>query len=161
MYWVSASQVLHGFEDILIESEVVAPGSMKSVSAGSMVNRSVRAHKLLYEALIRLQIQEFLQETQQSNELESTILQTREQFSQNNSFDVAICADFAKQFNLYVAEKCAKSATYSLWNSYLEMVSLLLSFIRATRTSNWNLHLASLRQMLPYFFAYDRNNYAR
>ena len=28
------------------------------------------------------------------------------------------------------------------WNSYIEMVMLLLRFIRATREGDWNLHLA-------------------
>ena len=34
-------------------------------------------------------------------------------------------------------------------------------FIRATREVNWNLHLASFRAMLPWFFTCDRVNYAR
>ena len=41
------------------------------------------------------------------------------------------------------------------------MIGMLLSFIRATRTTNWSLHLSSVRRMLPWFFAYDRINYAR
>ena len=47
------------------------------------------------------------------------------------------------------------------WRSYLEMVSLLLTFIRATRESNWPLHLECIREMLPWYFAYDHVNYAR
>ena len=41
------------------------------------------------------------------------------------------------------------------------MVSLLLTFIRATREGNWSLHLECIREMLPCYFAYDRVNYAR
>ena len=41
------------------------------------------------------------------------------------------------------------------------MVHLLLIFLRATRESDWNLHLASIRLMMPWFFSYDRTNYAR
>ena len=41
------------------------------------------------------------------------------------------------------------------------MVQGLLLFLRATREGDWKLHLASLCQILPWFFAYDRVNYAR
>lgn len=41
------------------------------------------------------------------------------------------------------------------------MVSLMLSFIRATREGNWSLHLECVKQMIPWFFAYDHVNYAR
>ena len=47
------------------------------------------------------------------------------------------------------------------WNSYIEMVGLLLTFIRATREGNWELHLSCIREFLPWFFAYDRHNYSR
>ena len=34
-------------------------------------------------------------------------------------------------------------------------------FIRGTRVIDWNLHLATFRAMIPWFFACDRTNYAR
>ena len=40
-----------GLEDILIESDIVAPGSMNGVMSGRHYNRSVRAHKLMFDAL--------------------------------------------------------------------------------------------------------------
>ena len=49
-----------GLEDILIEAEVVAPGSMKGVMTGHHYNRSVHAHKLMYEALQLLRWMSFL-----------------------------------------------------------------------------------------------------
>lgn len=36
-----------------------------------------------------------------------------------------------------------------------------MSYIKATRVSDWKLHLASVRSMLPWMFAYDRVNYSR
>ena len=44
--------------------------------------------------------------------------------------------------------------------SYLEMVEVLMNFVRATREGNWNLHLECIKEMLPWFFAYDHTNYA-
>ena len=43
----------------------------------------------------------------------------------------------------------------------MELVSILLRYIRAERTSNWELHLSSVTEMLPFFFAFDHFNYAR
>jgi hypothetical protein len=41
------------------------------------------------------------------------------------------------------------------------MVQTLLAFMRVTRTGNWTLHVAALRAMLPWFFAFERVNYSR
>jgi len=48
-----------------------------------------------------------------------------------------------------------------LWSSYLDIVGLLLQFTRSTREANWNLHVECLLELLPWFCAYDRSNYAR
>jgi hypothetical protein len=37
----------------------------------------------------------------------------------------------------------------------------LLEFVRATRVGDFNLHLAAVRHMLPWYFAYDRQNHSR
>ena len=47
------------------------------------------------------------------------------------------------------------------WNFYLEMVDLMLCFIRASREGCWRLHITALRDMLPWFHGYNRTNYAR
>ncbi len=41
------------------------------------------------------------------------------------------------------------------------MVATLLDFIRAERDANWEHHLASAAQMLPYILAYDHTHYTR
>lgn len=51
---------LSGLENILIESGVVAGGSMNCVMNGHMYNQSIRSHKILYEALGQLQLEIFL-----------------------------------------------------------------------------------------------------
>ena len=40
------------------------------------------------------------------------------------------------------------------------MYEVLLLFSRATRQSNWNLHLSLLELIIPYFFVHDLQNYA-
>lgn len=40
-----------GLQDVLIESEVVAPGSISGVTSDHHYNRSMRTNKLMYESL--------------------------------------------------------------------------------------------------------------
>lgn len=154
-----------GLEDILIESSVIAHGSMKGVMSGHMYNRSVRAHKLLYESLARLQVAEFIDSC--AIDSQSTIsdaintLVTDFLVNPDSQIQVGLPHSVVEQFSKYVQSRCLSDPTYKFWNSYLGMVSILLSFLRATRTGDFQLHIESLRQMLPWFFACDRFNYAR
>ncbi|KAJ8021222.1 hypothetical protein HOLleu_38358 [Holothuria leucospilota] len=49
-----------GLQDVMIESELVAQGSVSTVMNGHHYNRSVRAHKIVAEVLQRLRLQAFL-----------------------------------------------------------------------------------------------------
>ena len=71
-------------------------------------------------------------------------------------------ADFIKILDLFkLYDEEDNGPLKMFWRSYFEMVSLLLTFIRATREGNWPLHLECIREMLPWYFAYDHVNYAR
>ena len=61
----------------------------------------------------------------------------------------------------FAKSEAQKKPTFGLWLTYIEMVQLLLMFLRATRENNWDLHLSAVRSMLPWFFATDRVHYAR
>ena len=47
------------------------------------------------------------------------------------------------------------------WMSYIDLVIILLNLIRASREGNWYLHLSSIKEMIPWCFAYSRINYSR
>ena len=64
-------------------------------------------------------------------------------------------------FQDFRAQSRAKSKKFAFWEEYGEMVKLLLQFVKAERTGNWELHLSSVSAMVPHFFATDRPNYAR
>ena len=55
----------------------------------------------------------------------------------------------------------AASKTLLFWEQYIEMVDILLQFIKAERSGNWDLYLSALDKMTPHFFAMDRPNYAQ
>ena len=48
----------------------------------------------------------------------------------------------------------------SFWMSFVDMVENLLGLIRASREGDWKFHLLCIRSIIPWFFAYDKQNYA-
>lgn len=147
-----------GIEDILMESDVLAGGSVNGVISGHMYNRSVRCHKILYEALSRLQLQAFLEENpdmqSQFDDDVKTLLASLE-------LNIITDSELRSKFSEFVTTQAQRNSIFRFWNNYLIMVGVLLHFIRATRESDWVSHINSLRLMLPYFYALDRQNYAR
>jgi hypothetical protein len=159
-----------GFEDIVIEAGIVAPSSIDGVMSGHHYNRSMRAHKLLFEALHRLRWNKFM-ETKSEDECQKfmNILCNLKSVELGDAFCEFITDDgdiqaMLQSYESYVDQTrkvSPNSPTFDFWSSYIDMVELLLLFVRATRDGQWELHLAALDGMLPWFFAYDRINYAR
>lgn len=69
--------------------------------------------------------------------------------------------EIVQMFQHYCLIQSQSHPTFALWMLYIEMVQLLLLFIRATRESDWFLHLSTIRSMLPWFFVADRVHYSR
>ena len=75
-----------------------------------------------------------------------------------------LCTEMKELLNLldmFRREGRQKSKLFAFWDSYIEMVELLLTFIRAEREGNWTMHLAATMEMTPHFFSMDRVNYSR
>ena len=66
-----------------------------------------------------------------------------------------------KFFQIYSDFKNEVTGQLKFYLNFMKMYELLLLFTRATRQSLWDLHLASLEAMIPYFFVHDLQNYAR
>ena len=47
------------------------------------------------------------------------------------------------------------------WLSFIEMAKILPNLLTATLSGNWHLFLETIRDILPYTFAYDNINYSR
>ena len=54
-----------------------------------------------------------------------------------------------------------KSPTFLFWDIILEFEMLVLTFIRAHRTKNFNLYVELLQSLVLWFFALDHTNYSR
>ena len=121
---------------------------------------------MMYEALVRLRWKAFL-EASSADECDSALDLAKELNEVGPTmklFDITQQDRFTAILTMYqsfIERERLENPTFDYWSSYIDMVQCLLLFLRATREGDWKLHLASLRQILPWFFAYDRVNYAR
>lgn len=166
-----------GLEDLLIESELYGSNTTLALLKGKSYNRGVRAHKLIMEALMRLQWQTFcmwLKREKEKHRLETVNIVkitsdlARFQAATSHNERVKAYAEWCSSldslqtlFCQFKNEACLQSQLFQYWNSYINMVQILLRFIRSEREGDWNLHLESVAEMMPHFFAMDRTNYSR
>ena len=144
-----------GLEDILIEAEVVAQGSVSGVLSGHHYNRSVRVHKFMFEALSRMRLKSFIDSC--SNDEKFNVLQVAQDLSTIEPtakiYDVMGQDDFRIVMDMYykfVEKERSEKPTFNFWSSYIDMVQDLLCLLRGTREGNWELHLGTLKQVLPW-----------
>ena len=160
-----------GLRDLAVESGVIAEGSAQAVMDGRLYNRTLRFHKLVYEALLRLAWKEFPRWLQTTHPQKQHILdemityisaETTEE-SINNILQNKVCLEVLHLFDVYTQQirngEAGELAAF--WMSYIDMVDIVLGLVRAAREGKWDLHLQSVRAMIPWLFAYDRVNYAR
>ena len=130
---------------------------------GRPYNRSVRIHKVVLGALTRLQLQAFGEWRSTQNlaidvqAVARSILALRRNVN-SSTFGSLIQSTAFKKLRDVFDDYCQHllSPMAAFWQTYIDMVLLLLRFIRATREGNWELHKARVRDMLPWMFAYDR-----
>jgi len=76
--------------------------------------------------------------------------------------NIHVSASVGLVSSLHVQTKAdEQSRSAKLWINYMQHVQTLRDFIRADWTSDWMLHLASLKKMLPLFAAAGHRNYAK
>ena len=143
---------------------------------GKSYNRGIRAHKLTMEALFRLLWKAFLDwlsrqavgmddrvrqsVADQSRECRNTVRQDCFVNDAWKAFQGCV-NPLMTLFERLKSEGREKSKVFSFWEGYINMVLLLLQFVKAERTGNWKLHLSATTEMVPHFFSMDRVNYSR
>ena len=159
-----------GLHDLLLESGLVGPSAVTAVLKGKHYNRGVRCHKVVLEALLRLlwlSFEAWLNEQSLLTDSDRQAIQNGVDVLRTNPSKEALSSltklsaftTLTKAFNTFAAAQ--KSPLAQLWLSYIDMASLLLKLIRASREGDWDGHLAAVRKLLPWMFAYDHVNYSR
>ena len=162
-----------GLKDLCIESRVIAEGSVSGVLDGRRYNRAVRFHKLVYEALLRLAWKGFPSWLQVSHQDKQHIVQDIAEVLKNLSTNLCqkeaqeamenpLFSNVFELFHRYLDHLRYNNGNLStFWMSYIDVVQIMLGLLRSSREGDWSLHLSSIREMIPWCFAYDHLNYAR
>eukprot|EP00112_Aurelia_sp_Birch-Aquarium-sp1_P026470 Seg940.1 transcript_id=Seg940.1/GoldUCD/mRNA.D3Y31 product="hypothetical protein" protein_id=Seg940.1/GoldUCD/D3Y31 len=152
-----------GLYEAWIESGILGPGAAELVFSGKAYKKAMRAHKQSIQALWRILIPKFFKELAQiNNDLYESICSIQGDCDKIAGLVAMIQGDtYKKIFAEFIESECEKNVNFHFWWGYMEMVSILLMFTRAQREGNWDLYIASFVRMVPFFYRYDHQNYAR
>ena len=153
-----------GLRDALVQSSIVAEGSVDSALHGKSYNRGIRLCKIYCEALNRLLLKQLEEEAPQMykefsshGDQTDTMNAAHEALKSESSFEQL----FNSYLNLRIKLGSSNFSLQRFWLSYLEMMKLLLSSINSVRLGKWDLLLKRISSIIPFTFAYDHINYGR
>ncbi|CAH0757850.1 unnamed protein product [Diatraea saccharalis] len=134
---------------------VYATNSIDKMLMGHSYARAVRAHMLTNAALFKLMSDDIHLSLEEKIDIENAI--------DNKQIDVTCHAYQLLQNKLAEALTVFRThgPTAQLWLQYFEMTTLMKKFIEAERSGNWNLHLETVKIMLPFFYSTGHFNYAK
>lgn len=132
-----------------------------------MWNRAVQAHKLTLEAFGRVLITEFKNWLQGEGKLplddklpDVEVIARSFEEKDCEKVQVEKMPGVERDFEDFIASK-SNSPTFLFWKQYIDMVGVLLQFIRAECDGIWDLHLSAFRTMLHGMAVYHHVNYLR
>lgn len=143
-------------------STVYASASIPHMLSGHAYARAIRAHYLTFCAISMLIVEE-IEVTQDDKDYIQSLLAGIE----NNTltFDMLVNNETLTKIRIKFSEAINRlrenGKTAKLWLQYLELVTIVIHFIQAERTGNWELHLRCIRAMLPVFHATGHFPYAK
>lgn len=162
-----------GLTEVWAESAVFGENTAQNNMQAKSYNRAIRAHKLTFEAVWKTLWPSFITwaKDHQVNEDQLKILSVHVVESLEARDDQDVTGDNLKALENEVQSSNiarllddfaqTQPPTSRFWLTYIKMVSILLQFLRAERTGNWNLHKSAFAAMLPWFAQYDHTNYTR
>ena len=122
-----------GWCDALVQAGITTQGVAESLLSATHVKRARYSHQVTAAALFVLMKRAF------------------------NSSNEDVSTD---DFNDW-CKRQSKHPQFQFWSITLEIELLILTLVRSFRTADFPLYIHVLQQLLPWFFALDRTNYAR
>lgn len=142
---------------------VYAPNTVKHMLTGHAYARALRAHMLSASSLVGKMLDtedclsavnigrvKAIHEMLLKHELEPDAVQME-----------SAVTKFTEVLGCLESDLAAESRTGKLWIVYLKMVRLILLFLRAERTGDWELHLFCINAMIPLFHSGGHVAYAK
>ena len=139
--------------------------TVNQILMGKNVARAIRGHILVYSALTVILFQQLIAANADVDLLSDVLSLYRHVCAKEQSLHPDTTPDCLRCLNELLTELKdrlgSNCRTAKLWLQLMYYVEVLLDFIRAERTSDWNLHLLSLYRMLSLFAATGHRNYAK
>ena len=161
-----------GLDQSFIEARNYGPNTVEQIKNGKHIKRSFEGFLTLYVSLYKIYLNELIdQNLLIEKELRQGVIIA---ITSLNDYRNAEKVELIKTHESLVAilqslnfQEIQNNFHTSLNHEaqflriFMRMFEYLLLFIRATRQKMWELHLASLHELVKYFFAFDMQNYAR
>ena len=124
---------------------------------------------MVYEALSRILVEGLQTDEIQHERLFERISDVIKDFNSSicqDEFENLIEADVVTNFNNVYIDYLENLNQHGgdlaiFWLTFMDMTKILLNLLAATRSGNWHLFLETVRDVIPYTFAYDNINYSR
>lgn len=150
-----------GLHDIL---EIIYAGNaVKHMLSGKAIARAIRGHLILYSALSTILAKDVLCTGEEAASIDLTAASSLldKLLNGETTLDGLLSAVMEPIVSKLASSKKILHSyrTPRLWLQYMHMVDILRNFIKAERTGNWQLHLACVKDMLPFFAASGHNLY--
>ena len=132
--------------------------------SGKHYKKSVRTHKLSFQALWRLLHPHLIDYFRKHDPIfpadTGHLIDQEKHYNLDELIAMLSRDQFHDMLTSFIQENEA-TAIVSFWWQYMEIVAILLRFTRAQRDGLCDLHLSTFCSMLSYFMRYDHPNYAR
>ena len=150
-----------GLLEVWTESGLLGGKTAQSVLAGKDYEKGMRAHKITFQAISACLLPQLLSYLEEHNkDLKHQIQVADSEGDDLELMTVLVNPAFQKAMHSFITQQ-GHNPNFAFWFTYLELVSILLLFTRASRGGLWELHLSTFKRMLPYFCRYDHINYAK
>ena len=160
-----------GIPELWIESGLYSDTVCNRILEGKSVRRSIAAHVITLQVLVPLLLDAFFEAHPEEGRLCDSAAKNLSESWEADDKNAIKQEHFKLQDKLQILHiheklkvfcdtKSAVKGTFNCAIQYINMVLTMLSFIRAVRSSNWDLRLAALYEFGMYFFALDLRNYA-
>ena len=154
-----------GGPTMLIETDVLATGSLNGFLSGKHFNRCKRLHPILGLALEILHFQVFIDSYDENDELKA--MTDKLSLTSREDLEVVLASEvFIRCVSSYTTytEKTRSGehgVTAQFWIMYIDYIDHYHSLERAIRTNNIDLYIYSMTPIINLFFSTNHVNYSR
>ena len=151
-----------GFEDVVFQAGICSTGSLKGILVGSHYNRAWTVHSVFSEALGRLLLERFLNES--GVEIPEELNHAAGESFQNLTQELLCKAEcFLKKYQIF-KNKIRNGdfgKTPQFWLSlYIDLIQILQAHL-AVQENDFEGRAFAWKKILPMYFALNKTNYAR